>query len=175
MQLLPSNRANINFCRKNGFTPLYIACLKGHNRTVKILINIGLIFATSEYDNIVELLLRYGAEINLCHKKGCTPLIDACLNGHISTVQLLLSSGAKVNLCLDNGASPFSLACLHGHDDIVQFLLRNAADIYLCLESGACPLYEACQEGHDNTVQLLLKYGADFDTCKKKTEPVLFM
>eukprot|EP00105_Crassostrea_gigas_P020621 XP_011439451.2 PREDICTED: uncharacterized protein LOC105336715 isoform X2 [Crassostrea gigas] len=114
-------------------------------------------------DNTIHHLLRNGANINLCMKKGVSPLYIACQNEHDSTVQLLLSNGADINLCMEDGASPLYIACQNEHDSTVQLLLSNGADINLCMEDGASPLYVACQNGHDRTVQLLLRSGADIN------------
>ena len=45
-----------------------------------------------------NLLLKNGAELNLCYKDGVGPLHMACGNGHGSTAQLLLKTGDEVNL-----------------------------------------------------------------------------
>lgn len=39
-------------------------------------------------------------------KKGLSPLLVACKNGHEDSVQLLLSRGADVSNCENSGGSP---------------------------------------------------------------------
>lgn len=39
---------------------------------------------------IVELLLKYNADVNLQTSHGNTPLMAACKNGHLDIVELLL-------------------------------------------------------------------------------------
>ena len=65
---------------KDGFTPLFVAALKGCSQ-------------------VVEILLEKGANINFFSKKGTTPLCVAAQNGHEQVVQLLLEKGrANVDL-----------------------------------------------------------------------------
>ena len=81
----------INELGSTGFTPLFIACMNGHESTVL-------------------LLLDRGAKINLAKDNGATPLYIACQNGHESTVLLLLGRGAKINLAMDDGMTPLYIA-----------------------------------------------------------------
>ena len=133
VKLLLCNGAMINMC-KNGFCPLYLACQRGH-------------------ESIVQLLLNKGADVNLCNDKGLSPLYVACQTGHESIVQILLNSGADKNVCNENGLSPLYVASRNGKESIVQLLLNNGADVNLCNENGLSPLYVACQYGHNSIVQ----------------------
>ena len=112
LMTLLNKGAKVNLCDEQGSSPLYVACIKGH-------------------DSTAQLLLNYGADVNLCKKTGATPLYVACKNGHDSTVQLLLNNGADVNLCDKTGASPLYTAFRKGHDSIMQLLLNNGADVNL--------------------------------------------
>lgn len=76
---MPKKDGKIDLCRKDGASPLYVACQRG-------------------YYNIVKLLLKQGAEINLCLKYVTTPLYAASENGHEKTVQLLLDNKADSDI-----------------------------------------------------------------------------
>lgn len=76
---MPKKDRKIDLCRKDGASPLYVACQRG-------------------YYNIVKLLLKQGAEINLCLKYVTTPLYAASENGHEKTVQLLLDNKADSDI-----------------------------------------------------------------------------
>lgn len=47
---------------------------------------------------ILDYLLRYGAQVNQQNKDGDTPLLYACLNRRKEAIQWLLSHGAKVHI-----------------------------------------------------------------------------
>ena len=49
------------------------------------------------YDDILELLILNGANVNVRQKNGCTALMLACEQGLRCTVELLLLMGARVN------------------------------------------------------------------------------
>lgn len=49
---------------------------------------------------VVELLLKKDADINVCDKLGRSPLTLAASEGHSSTVELLLSKGEGSSLLL---------------------------------------------------------------------------
>lgn len=106
-------------CRNNDASPLFGACDRG------------------EY-GIVQLLLFYGADVNLGNEGEASPLHVAC--GHNTIiVQLLLKNGADINLSTDNEASPLITACKEGHDSIVHILLNNGAYVYSCKGDGKNP------------------------------------
>ncbi|XP_034301452.2 ankyrin repeat domain-containing protein 50-like [Magallana gigas] len=187
VEILLRNGADINLCSEHGVTPLIVACFKGHDSTVKLLLNeveinsrqknvdILLFIACLQGHNItVQLLLSNGADINSCDKDGTSPLSAACRNGNDRTVHLLLNKGADINLCGKDGASPLYAACQNGHNITIQILLSNGADINLCDTDGISPLHEACHYGHTRTVQLLLSNGANINLCQKNGTSPLF-
>lgn len=114
------HKAKINLRKKNGASPLYVSCQEGN-------------------ENIVQLLLSYEADINLCMKDGAR----------------LIGNGAIINARDEYEASPLNVACQRGYDSIVQLLLSKGADINLCDKFGVSPLDIARERGHYRIVQLL--------------------
>nr|XP_022300113.1 uncharacterized protein LOC111108482 isoform X2 [Crassostrea virginica] len=148
VNILLRSSALVNMCN-NGYSPLYFACKR-------------------ETEKIVQLLLKNGAEVNLCNTKGFSPLHIACGNGNECIVKQLLNNGAQVNLCDKREMSPLHFACLYGHDSIVALLLNNGAMVnLLCKDKGISPLHIACKNGHDSIVRQLLNNGADVNLCEK--------
>ena len=139
----------VNMCRKNGRSPLSIACEYHHTK-------------------IVEMLLESKADINKCFISGESPLYIACQNGYLDIVLKLLDNViTDVNKCTNSGASPLYIACQNGHLDIVLKLLDNViTDVYKCTISGESPLYIACQNGYlDIVVKLLDNVITDVNKC----------
>eukprot|EP00441_Pelagodinium_beii_P034841 CAMPEP_0197643014 /NCGR_PEP_ID=MMETSP1338-20131121/16492_1 /TAXON_ID=43686 ORGANISM="Pelagodinium beii, Strain RCC1491" /NCGR_SAMPLE_ID=MMETSP1338 /ASSEMBLY_ACC=CAM_ASM_000754 /LENGTH=692 /DNA_ID=CAMNT_0043216223 /DNA_START=180 /DNA_END=2258 /DNA_ORIENTATION=+ len=58
---------------------------------------------------LVELFLRYGADVNVATRRGHTPLIFAAGRGHNGVVQLLLSQGANPRVVVVTGDTPVSM------------------------------------------------------------------
>lgn len=189
VQLLIKNGADINLWKKNGASPLYIACIKGHDSIVKILLSQGASINSYSQDGgsllckacqegqrtAVETLLRNGADVNILAKDGSSPLNIACRKRLYEIVRVLLKYDANVNLCDKNGTSPLYEACYMGHKEIVKLLLDEEADINLCMTNGESPLYIACQEGHEDIVLLLLDNGADSNLCENNGTSPLFI
>lgn len=86
-----SSRANVNAVEYREKTSLHIAA--AHDR-----------------NDIVELLLKFGADVNAKSDGGWTPLHNACEKGCVEIVRILLDAGAEINAKLLNGMAPLHLA-----------------------------------------------------------------
>lgn len=111
MQILLHNGANVNAFTETKINPLAISCI-------------------NKFDDIVEVLLKGGAEVNTPGALfGFTPLCWACSEGCISTVEILLRHNADVNLRCNDGSSPLSLAIKSGNKTLVNLLKQNGARV----------------------------------------------
>ena len=118
--------------------------------------------AQSNYQGIVELLLRSGANVNLPLNDGGTPLGSAAKYGHIEVVRILLRQPEiQVNSLTVNRVTPLNMASQNGYKDIVKILLRKGANPNIANEIGITPLHVACLHGHTAIVEILLHAGAD--------------
>ncbi len=97
----------INHQDGHGMTALHWAAAQGH-------------------DDIIKLLLEFGANINLQNAQGDTPLHLAARNGNLSTVRLLLARGANVTMVNRQGQTPLVLAQQYHRSAIVDLLARQA-------------------------------------------------
>lgn len=92
--------------------------------------------AEKGWQEIVELLIRAGADVNLPDKtltgslsaKKRTPLYFAVYGGHLAVVKVLLSKGANPNIVKWDKKSPLHRACEVGRREMVEALLSNGAD-----------------------------------------------
>ena len=122
-------------------TPLIIAALNGHLKSVKI-------------------LLRYGADIETRGKlmieneviEGCTPLWAAASAGRFDVVKLLIERKADVNGRTTTGSTPLRAAACVGHLDIVRCLVDRGADVNARnYNEESTPLVVACYHGQFST------------------------
>lgn len=128
---------------------------------------------------VAELLIRHGADIELCVKPFGTALQAACRGNAPDLVSLLLASGADPNA--NSGTvtgNMFETTALHvasslGHESIVEMLLEANADVDA--QSGDLnsirPLHLAASKGHAHVAQILLDYGAEVDAPVGKESP----
>ena len=110
--LLRTPDIQINRAGKDQLTALAIASRKGHKE-------------------IVELLLKKGAEPNIRDKHGTTPLHYAALYGHMAIVETLLHSGADVDAdvtAVIDKCTPYDLAKLMRHQAIMDLLEAHRRD-----------------------------------------------
>ena len=147
----------------HGLTPLHIACFKGHEK-------------------IVNLLIECGADVNSADvRSGTTPLHIAVSQGDASVAQKLLDAGAKADsatkhiqtsvpqsLSVDKlyfipgGITPLFSAITGGKLDIVKII---ASPTNVNKKAGflnITPLHYACKLGHFDIVKELVKHRADY-------------
>ncbi|MBP3546584.1 MAG: ankyrin repeat domain-containing protein [Alphaproteobacteria bacterium] len=76
------------------------------------------------HTEIVELLLKNGAEINETDEIGNTALMYAAENGHKEIVKLLLDNGANIKARNEDGDTAKTLALKNKHYDIVDLIFE---------------------------------------------------
>ena len=117
---------------------------------------------------MMQLLLKYGADANIHHVSLVPPIVDACVYNKVDAIRLLISSGADINhsegMHFQLHLIPLAVACEHGFVEITRLLLEHGADVNATDFSGDTPLIHTirCSSSHNlECIQLLLEYGAD--------------
>jgi ankyrin repeat protein len=158
LQQLLERGADVNVGEeKGGWTPLHNAVQQGS-------------------EDMVELLLRYGANPHQRKKNGATPFITAGQEGHVNLLQIFLSKGADVNECDFNGFTAFMEAACQGNVEALRFLFEKGANVNLRREArenqsqlrkgGATALMDAAENGHIDILRILLdEMGAEVNAC----------
>ncbi|XP_075036921.1 protein TANC1 isoform X2 [Mixophyes fleayi] len=75
------------------------------------------------HEEMVGLLLEFGACVDGASESGMTPLCYAAASGHLNIVSLLCKKGAKVDHIDKKGQSALVHSALRGHCDILKHLL----------------------------------------------------
>ena len=158
------------------YNPLYIACKKGYNDIVALLLskpginvnyinNNGIsplyIACNNGYINIVTLLLKYpNININQPTNDGVSSLYIACQNKYLDIIALLLdNTNIDINQPTNNNISPLFMTCEKGYHEIVNLLSSHSSiDINHQTNSGSTPLFIACYNKHTTVVTLLLRH-----------------
>ena len=78
-----------------------------------------------DVNQIAQLLLDAGADVNYTKPNSETILTVAAWNGNTETVRLLLEAGVDVNVKNGYGKTALTVAVSQGHKD-VENVLRNA-------------------------------------------------
>jgi len=126
--------------------------------------HIPLVHAISHGDeNIVKLLISYGARINFIDKHGYVPLIFACNFNNLSLTKLLIDYGANVNLSDEDGDVALLFASENGNEDMLNLLISHDANINLQNGNGYSALMLAAHAGETDIVKRLIDLGADLN------------
>uniref|UniRef100_A0A8B9S9F6 Tetratricopeptide repeat, ankyrin repeat and coiled-coil containing 1 n=1 Tax=Apteryx owenii TaxID=8824 RepID=A0A8B9S9F6_APTOW len=76
------------------------------------------------HEEVVSLLLEFGAAIDGTSESGMTPLSYAAAAGHMNIVSLLCKKGAKADYLDKKGQCALIHSALRGHRDILEYLLN---------------------------------------------------
>jgi len=130
----------VNAKDEDGWTPLHFA-------------------ATEE---IAELLINEGADVNAKNKWSGTPLQWTARGGHKEIVELLIAKGANVSAKNDEDGTPLHLPADRGHTEVVELLITAGADVNAKDDEGETPLDQAGTSWPE-TADLLRKHGGKTD------------
>lgn len=138
-------------------------------------------------EEILEILLENGLDVNSLDKNGYMPIHLAAQLDSIKNVQLLIRFGATVNVKGPSGWLELHLAIFKKRTKIVQFLIESGSD-FNAFANGEMPIHIAANSGAFDCVKLLKNYGADvnarglkgwrpihFSVDKKFTEIVKYL
>jgi ankyrin repeat protein len=81
--------------------------------------------ATKGHVEVVQFLLKYGAQADLKDKDGITAIMFASYHGHVGAVLTLLNFGADADLLNKNEKTALQLARNTNYDDVVETILRG--------------------------------------------------
>jgi ankyrin repeat protein len=144
--LLRSSRANINDVDSSGRSVLHWAAHMGD-------------------DDMLNAILRCGADPNLRCIAGRTPLHYAARVGANKCVASLIDAGADLGLRDKQGETALHLAADCKRNEVMKLLLEAGADLNKVNNLGEAPLAYAATENNREGVSLLLNHGASVDVA----------
>jgi len=96
----------VNCTNSDGFTPLHLASSEGHAP-------------------LIEILIKFGAQVDARTNNFRTPLHIACLRGNLSVIQALIQHGADINAKDIDSNTPCHFCSEYGHRFCLKFLLTR--------------------------------------------------
>ncbi|MCE3255814.1 MAG: serine/threonine-protein phosphatase 6 regulatory ankyrin repeat subunit B-like [Rickettsiaceae bacterium] len=142
------NSIDLNEPDNFGGTALHRAIIEGH-------------------ENIADLLIKAGANVDIENENGQTPLQLAATWGRTEVVRALLKFEAGINHKNKDGCTALHLAVEARQIEIVDLLLKEKADVGIKNERGHTALHYAVMNGDDEVIQKLLKAGANINEQDK--------
>ena len=128
-----------------GWSPLHIACSLSHA------------------DELVDLLLAKGANVDQKTNNGQTAIFFAASKSNLETAKKLIQHKASTRVKDKRGQLPLHRAAAVGNVPIIQLILANRSPINATDMDGCTALHHSIAEGHGDAAAILLKAGAEFD------------
>jgi hypothetical protein len=116
-------------------------------------------------ENLVEEIIKRGANVNIGDRNGWTALHKACFLGRTSVAKLLLENGANVNARDRYKHTPIQFACDKSEDkasELLPLLVKCGADLNLTNSNGCGPIEHAVLDKNLYVIQALTQAGANF-------------
>lgn len=139
--LLLSEGIDVDYCNHNS-TALHKAAIYGHT-------------------SIIELLLNYGADIEIKNAEGMTALTIAVSQSHLDAVGMLLHYSANVQVLDNQGQSLLHHAARFANIAILMVLINKpcSLDLYAQNNRGFTPLHAAAGNDNIDCALELIKLG----------------
>lgn len=139
------------------------------------------IAASKNSTDLVELFIKYHANVNLRNEWGETPLhVAAYYGANESLIDALVMAGASVNKT--NGlnswtapGSPLHIAAQRGHLNSIKALLKNGAEINLLNEKDETAVMMAVKNDQIAVLKLLLEHSPNLRLVNEGGQTVLDM
>lgn len=125
---------------------------------------------------IVQELIRRGANVNLDDVDCWSALISAAKEGHLDVVNELLENSAYIEHRDMGGWTALTWACYKGRTEVAKLLLQEGANPNTTGQQySVYPIIWAAGRGHADIVKLLLEHGAKVNCSDKYgTTPLIW-
>lgn len=140
--------------------------------------NTALMLAASKREiQVMELLIKAGANIEACDDKGNTLFILAALTGELGVMHTLLNAKANVEAQNKKGGTPLIWAVTSGQIGAIEMLISHGAQVDACDHQENTPLMWAAAKGKTEAIQMLLhaKPNANIEASNKDGMTALMM
>ena len=177
LQAIINHGVDVSATNKGNRTALMIACVKGNEDALNVLLNAGTdpnivddqvntclhcaVLGDSSKE-ILQAIISHGVNVNARNKKNVTALMQACLKGFKDAINVLLNAGADPNI-----ADPHDDTCLHSaasvycSKEILQAIISHGVDVNATNKNNTTALMRACVQGNEDAINVLLTAGAD--------------
>ncbi|CAB0042266.1 unnamed protein product [Trichogramma brassicae] len=143
------NRFSVNFTDELGLTHFHIACQYGFDDVIRKFLRLGQDVnmcghwsQLADHKKVVELLLRWGADLNCVNYEGLT-------RSGIESLRMFFAR-YPINAQDNWGDSLLHFAVRDIDKQMAEFLLRNGANPNLTNEEGSTPLHVICRSYRDD-------------------------
>jgi len=128
------------------------------------------------HEEVVGVLLEAGADPDVVHPSGQTPLHRVATDrGSVSIARELIARGATID-AVARGRTPLVVALGSRNFDLASYLLDQGARVqFVEPRSGYTPLLYAVRSGRSDLASMLLERGADIGAQLQNGDTVLHL
>ncbi|KAK5932047.1 hypothetical protein CgunFtcFv8_003783 [Champsocephalus gunnari] len=148
------NSYDVNQPNKHGTPPLLIASGCGNVQ-------------------IIEVLMRKGAEIQANDKSGANAIYYAARHGHVETLKFLHEKKCPLDVQDKSGETALHVAARYGNVDVVSYLCTIRANPDLSDREQETPLHCASWHGYSPVARALCQAGCHVDAKNREGESPL--
>uniref|UniRef100_A0A8D3D5A3 non-specific serine/threonine protein kinase n=1 Tax=Scophthalmus maximus TaxID=52904 RepID=A0A8D3D5A3_SCOMX len=148
------NSYDINQPNKHGTPPLLIAAGCGNIQ-------------------IIEVLMRKGADIQAHDKSGTNAIYYAARHGHVETLKFLNGKKCPLDVQDKSGETALHVAARYGNVDVVNYLCSIRANPDLSDREQETPLHCAAWHGYSAVARALCQSGCNVDAKNREGESPL--
>lgn len=175
VRILLSSGFNADQSDRENITPLMVAAENGRLEICQLLLEnfakvnmqtttyhvTAVSLATEHnYIDVVKLLVKYGADVELPRNNGMTPLHFAAWYGHKETARYLIdhlvSQNKSINEMAVNKMTPFATAILENHTEIIDMFIEHISKFNI---ASNLPITCAFRSGNYELVKMLISSG----------------
>ena len=175
VKYLVKNGIDIDFIGSNGRSALHTYARKGLLTECKFLLdnladpnNLGFKGQTPLFEavinnkpEVIEMLYKYGANLNFANEEGIAPLMVACQNKYRQESLLtLLKLGANIETVDFMGQTPLYYAIRSNNRQFIDILIKRC-NLNHQDNNGVTPLMLAAKYGQKETLRVFLSKGAN--------------
>jgi len=117
---------------------------------------------------LMEMLLDYGADIEIANKDGQTPIIRT---KNTLALSLLVKRGANINAKDNYGYTALRWATQNGNIPAMKLLLDSGANTEIRCNLGRTPIFHT--NDHEEALSLLMKKGANINAKDREGKTAL--
>uniref|UniRef100_A0A3B3R0F1 Death-associated protein kinase 1 n=1 Tax=Paramormyrops kingsleyae TaxID=1676925 RepID=A0A3B3R0F1_9TELE len=145
---------DVNQPNKHGIPPLLIAAGCGNIQ-------------------IIDVLVKKGADINTHDKSGANAVYYASRQGHVETLKILHEKNCPLDIQDKSGETALHVAARYGNVDVVQYLCSIHAKTNLADKEEETPLHCAAWHGYFSVAGALCAAGCDVNLRNREGESPL--
>ena len=184
VKLLLASGADVEQKTSTGKQALFFACMNQNREIAQILLEsqkfsdgdqVLIWCALKGLQEMVELLVEHGQDLNCQDSDGRTPLMASSQGGHIKVFQILLDHNADVNMISHHGETSLHFAAFHNHCDILTILLDKVEDLNYMDKNGNTALMYAASQEEKSAIECLVFSDIDINAQNRNGKTALMI